>query len=97
MRMSCNLPHQGELMQTQLLIENADLREQVRDCSTTERTDGDDSWGAWPWKSDFQRHADGRNSTSSTRKAGSAKGAARGKQAGAPSGSADVRQGTRER
>jgi hypothetical protein len=42
-------------VQTQLLIENADLREQARDASTADRTDGDDSWGAWPWKSDFAR------------------------------------------
>jgi hypothetical protein len=36
-----------------LLIENADLREIARDQSCTDRTDLDDPWGAWPWKSDF--------------------------------------------
>jgi hypothetical protein len=40
-------------VQMRLLIENADLKEIARDQNCTDRTDLDDPWGAWPWKSDF--------------------------------------------
>ena len=54
-------------MQTRLLLENADLREQLRDESTSDRTGADDSWGAWPWKPDFSRSSrSGRTPTAAS-------------------------------
>ena len=58
----CDVVHvaSGALMaaanvQTSLLVEVADLKEQLRNGRTVDRDIDNDSWGAWPWQTDTRR------------------------------------------
>lgn len=49
-------------MQIELLMEAAELKEQLREETTMDRTEEGDSWSAWPWKPQYGKQNRGQPS-----------------------------------